>query len=99
MTDRLEHVCRVVPIPPRRPDGHKGDFGRVLVIGGSVGMAGAPALTGQAALRGGAGLVTIMVSVLIWGIVAAPAALLVLFTAGQRRWIIDRLTRRAQRSQ
>jgi ADP-dependent NAD(P)H-hydrate dehydratase len=50
------------PLPrlaPRRPDSHKGDYGRVLVLGGSRGMAGAPSITGLAALRGGAGLVTI----------------------------------------
>ena len=50
----------VIPRPPARAaDAHKGTFGRVLVIGGSVGMAGAPSLVGSAALRSGAGLVTI----------------------------------------
>jgi ADP-dependent NAD(P)H-hydrate dehydratase / NAD(P)H-hydrate epimerase len=44
---------------PRRPDAHKGDFGHVLVIGGSLGKSGAPAMTGLAALRAGAGLVTV----------------------------------------
>src|SRR5688572_4153624 len=50
------------PVPklkPRRPDSHKGDFGRALMIGGSRGMSGAIALSGLSALRGGAGLVTI----------------------------------------
>ncbi len=46
---------------PRPSDAHKGDFGRVLVVGGSRGMIGAPALAGLAALRGGAGLVTLAV--------------------------------------
>lgn len=51
-----------VPHLAARPvDGHKGTFGRVLIISGSVGMAGAPALVGSAALRSGAGLVTIAV--------------------------------------
>jgi NAD(P)H-hydrate epimerase len=48
------------PLPrlaPRKPNSHKGDFGRALLIGGSQGMAGAIALAGMAALRSGAGLV------------------------------------------
>jgi len=46
-------------LPRRRPDAHKGDFGRVAVIAGSVGMTGAAALCSVAALRMGAGLVTL----------------------------------------
>lgn len=48
-------------LPRREPDAHKGAFGHVLVIGGSEGMAGAPTLTARAALRSGAGLVTLAV--------------------------------------
>jgi len=48
-------------LPPRSADSHKGDYGRVLVVGGSRGMAGAAALAGKAALRSGAGLVTLAV--------------------------------------
>ncbi len=43
----------------RRADAHKYNFGHVLVVGGSPGMVGAPLLAGEAALRTGAGLVTI----------------------------------------
>jgi NAD(P)H-hydrate epimerase len=39
--------------------GHKGTFGHVLVIGGAPGKTGAAAMTGMAALRAGAGLVTV----------------------------------------
>lgn len=46
-------------LPPRTPNGHKGTYGHCVVIGGSPGMSGAIALTGMAALRSGAGLVTI----------------------------------------
>jgi ADP-dependent NAD(P)H-hydrate dehydratase len=52
------------PLPQLRPravESHKGNYGRVLVIGGSRNMAGAPALAGRAALRSGAGLVTLAV--------------------------------------
>ncbi len=45
--------------PPRDPAAHKGDFGHILVIGGSAGKAGAAAMAGIAALRTGAGLVTV----------------------------------------
>src|SRR5262245_3040391 len=43
--------------PRRKPDTHKGDYGTVLVVAGSPGMAGAAVLAGEAAYRAGAGLV------------------------------------------
>ena len=46
-------------LPRRAPDGHKGTYGRVLVLAGSRGMSGAAVLCGSAALRGGAGLVQV----------------------------------------
>jgi ADP-dependent NAD(P)H-hydrate dehydratase len=49
-------------LPPRKPDAHKGDFGRALLIGGSYGMAGAISLAGMACLRSGAGLVRLAVA-------------------------------------
>lgn len=46
-------------LPKRCPMGHKGTFGKVLAVAGSVGMTGAAALCANAALRGGCGLVTL----------------------------------------
>ncbi|QDU27374.1 ATP-dependent (S)-NAD(P)H-hydrate dehydratase [Anatilimnocola aggregata] len=49
-------------LPPRKPDSHKGNFGRAVLIGGSYGMAGAISLSGMACLRSGAGLVQLAVA-------------------------------------
>jgi len=50
----------VPPAPPvRRGDAHKGDLGRLLVVGGDEGMPGAVRLAGEAACRAGVGLVTV----------------------------------------
>ncbi len=46
-------------LPPRKRSAHKGKFGHVLVVGGGPGMPGAVRLCGAAALRAGAGLVSI----------------------------------------
>ena len=46
-------------LPPRCANVHKGDFGHVLVVGGGPGMAGAARLAGEAALRAGAGKLSI----------------------------------------
>jgi len=46
-------------LAPRDPGANKGNFGHVLVVGGSLGKAGAAAMAGMAALRAGAGLVTV----------------------------------------
>ena len=50
----------IEPLLPRRPrTAHKGDFGRLLLVGGGAGMPGAIVLAAEAALRTGAGLVTV----------------------------------------
>ncbi|MHB8155870.1 MAG: NAD(P)H-hydrate dehydratase [Desulfocucumaceae bacterium] len=58
-------------LPFRPNSSHKGDYGRVLVIGGCRGMAGAACLAAEAALRAGAGLVTLAVPEAIYGPVAS----------------------------
>ncbi|MEZ6059859.1 MAG: NAD(P)H-hydrate dehydratase [Planctomycetaceae bacterium] len=59
-----------IVIPDRPTDGHKGTFGKVLVIAGSIGMSGAACLAATAALRGGAGLVYAAVPESIQSLVA-----------------------------
>jgi len=58
-------ITREIPVPPRRSeDAHKGEMGRVAVVGGcsaETTMIGAPALVANTAYRGGAGLVRIVV--------------------------------------
>jgi NAD(P)H-hydrate epimerase len=61
----------IPPLPGRTPDANKGDCGRILVVGGSLGMAGAPCLAARAAYRSGAGLVLVAVPKRIWDVVAA----------------------------
>jgi NAD(P)H-hydrate epimerase len=46
-------------VAPRPPDSNKGNFGHVLVVGGSLGKAGAAAMAGMSVLRAGAGLSTV----------------------------------------
>lgn len=55
----------------RKRDAHKGDFGKVFILAGSRGYTGAPCLAARAAVRGGAGLVTVAVRPNIYPIVAA----------------------------
>src|SRR5262245_4590973 len=72
MTSPTVTLVRDVPRLPTRPrDAHKGTFGRVLVVAGSVGMSGAAVLAGGGALRGGAGLVQVAVPEPILSTVAA----------------------------
>jgi ADP-dependent NAD(P)H-hydrate dehydratase len=70
---KLEDLTKK-PLPTLRPrdaESHKGDFGRALLVGGSRGMSGAISLAGQAALRSGAGLVTLAVPSCVLDVVAS----------------------------
>jgi NAD(P)H-hydrate epimerase len=54
----LQKVTSLPRLPKRAPEGHKGLYGHVLIVGGSRGMIGAVAMAANSALRGGAGLAT-----------------------------------------
>ena len=57
-------------LPPRKSESHKGDYGSVVFLGGSVGFTGAAYLASEAAVRGGAGLVFLAVPQSIYPILA-----------------------------
>lgn len=59
------------PIPPRKRDVHKGDFGRVLIVAGSHGFSGAAKMCATSASRAGAGLVRLYVPAEIYVPVAS----------------------------
>jgi NAD(P)H-hydrate epimerase len=84
----LHHLVR------RRPfDSHKGDFGRVGIIAGSRGFVGAGALAAKAALKAGAGLVTLYATEDIYSIAAvkAESEVMVKPVADFREALSDRL--------
>lgn len=56
---RLDQTVAAELVPERDPRGHKGTFGRVVVVAGSLDFAGAALMAGTAALRAGSGLVTL----------------------------------------
>ena len=67
----LDHKSVLSMLPDRDPCGHKGDYGKLLMICGSRGYTGAPALASIGALRCGAGLVFLSVPDCIYAIEAA----------------------------
>src|SRR2546423_5476564 len=64
------HLIAPHKVPMRVPDSNKGTYGKVLIIGGSRGKTGAAAMAGQAALRAGAGLVTVATAESVLPIIA-----------------------------
>jgi NAD(P)H-hydrate epimerase len=78
LADAAPDDCRLVDgaearalLPPRPVDGHKGTFGHLLVVAGSLGKSGAATMTATAGLRAGAGLVTLACPADLQPIVAA----------------------------
>ena len=60
-------------LPRRDPEGHKGTFGKVLCLCGSVGYTGAPVFASRGAVRSGAGLVFLGVPESIWPVAAVKS--------------------------
>lgn len=86
----LDPVARLIEegdvaaaLPRRRRSAHKGDHGHVLVVGGGPGMPGAARLAGEAALRCGAGLVTVALHPENTGVVAARPELMCVGVRGE----------------
>ncbi len=69
-TERLSHEDVLLQLPERDVCSHKGDFGKLLLICGSRGFTGAPAMAAMGALRSGAGLVFLAVPESIYEIEA-----------------------------
>lgn len=60
-------------LPRRDPEGHKGTFGKVLCLCGSVGYTGAPVFASRGAVRSGAGLVFLGVPESVWPVAAVKS--------------------------
>ena len=60
-------------LPRRDPEGHKGTFGKVLCVCGSVGYTGAPIFAGRGAVRTGSGLVFLAVPESVWPVAAVQS--------------------------
>lgn len=60
-------------LPVRDRNGHKGDFGKVHILAGSVGFTGAPIFASRAAVRTGSGLVFLSVPQEIWPVAAVKS--------------------------
>jgi NAD(P)H-hydrate epimerase len=67
----MRTIKKIPKLKPRARNAHKGDFGKVCIIAGSIGMSGAAALAGRAALRAGAGLVRVATPKSVLPIVAS----------------------------
>jgi len=67
----MQLIESIPKLKPRAVDAHKGDFGKVCIIAGSIGMSGAAALAGRSALRAGAGLVRVATPKSVLPIVAS----------------------------
>lgn len=84
-----EDVLRI--LPDRDPNGHKGDFGRIFLLCGSVGFTGAAALAAMGALRTGAGLVFLGVPQSIYAIEAVKLTEPIIFPLQEEEGKLGRM--------
>ena len=71
--ERIDRAYVKKLLPQRDPWGHKGTFGKVLCVCGSVGYTGAPVFASRAAVRTGSGLVFLAVPESIWPVCAVKS--------------------------
>ena len=85
----LNHEQVLSLLPDRNPWGHKGSFGKVLLLCGSRGYTGAAYLSAMGALRAGAGLVFLGVPESIYGIEAVKLNEPVVFPLPDQKGMLD----------
>jgi hydroxyethylthiazole kinase-like uncharacterized protein yjeF len=87
---RLDEALVAGYLPLRDPDGHKGTFGSLLAASGSLDYAGAALLAGAAALRSGAGLVTLAVPASLQAVLAGRVPELITLALPERQpYLVD----------
>ena len=86
----LTHADVLSILPDRKKDSHKGDYGRILLLCGSVGYTGAAALAAMGALRSGAGLVFLGVPESIYAIEAVKLTEAIVFPLPDRKGMLSR---------
>jgi len=96
--ERLDASLVVPFLPDRPPEGHKGTFGHVLAVAGSLDWTGAALLSGTAALRAGAGLVTLAVPASLQSVVAGRVPELMTMALRERAFVGTRHARRCRRA-
>lgn len=98
--DRIDRDFVKNILPARDPGGHKGTFGKVLCVGGSVGYTGAPVFASRAAVRTGSGLVFLGVPESIWQVAAVKSDEAMPFPMrdmdGKLHGCFDEIARRAE---
>ena len=82
-------LARSLTPPPRRQNAHKGRFGRLLIVAGSLGMSGAAVFAAQAALRAGTGIVTLAVPAAIQTQVAQQIPQALVFALPERNGFLS----------